>query len=54
MRRESKTLDVYEQNIIINSLVEWRNARIREGKCTDAIDDILLKLCKSKKKRIKI
>lgn len=33
-----------EKNIIINSLIEWRNQLIAEGRYTDAIDDLLIKL----------
>ena len=33
-----------EKNIIINGLLNWRNELIREGRYTDAIDDLLLKL----------
>ena len=33
-----------ELSIIIRSLIELRNALIREGKYTDAVDEIILKL----------
>ena len=33
-----------EKNIIINGLLNWRNELIREGRYTDAIDDLRLKL----------
>lgn len=33
-----------EKDIVINSLIEWRNQLIREGIYTDAIDELLLKL----------
>ena len=53
MRKTKRTLNEEEQNIIINSLFEWKNARTREGKSTDPIDDLLIKLFKTTK-RIKI
>lgn len=33
-----------ELNVVINSLIEWKNQLIREGVYTDAIDDVLLKI----------
>lgn len=45
MKRRFK-LDDYEVNIIIRALVELRNQLIAEGRYTDAVDEILLKLCK--------
>ena len=33
-----------ELNVVINSLIEWKNQLIREGRYTDAIDDLLLKI----------
>lgn len=48
MRREMKKtkykLDTYEIKLIIGAFVEWRNQLLSEGKNTDAIDDLLLKL----------
>ena len=33
-----------EKNIIVRSLVEMRNKLIEEGRYTDSVDDLLLKL----------
>lgn len=33
-----------EMNIILKSLVEMRNIQLNQGKYTDAIDDLLIKL----------
>ena len=44
MKRRFK-FDDYEVNIIIKSLIELRNQLIAEGRYTDAVDDLLIKLC---------
>lgn len=36
----------YEVGIIINVLIELRNQLIREGRYTDAVDELLIKLCR--------
>lgn len=38
--------DDYEINIIIKALVEFRNQLIAEGRYTDALDELLIRLCK--------
>ncbi|MDO4487324.1 MAG: hypothetical protein Q4C46_12175 [Bacillota bacterium] len=45
MKRKFK-FDDYEVNIIIKALIELRNQLIAEGRYTDAVDDLLIKLCK--------
>lgn len=45
MKRKFK-FDDYEVNIIIKALIELRNQLIVEGRYTDAVDDLLIKLCK--------
>lgn len=45
MKRRFK-LDDYEVNIIIRALVDLRNQLIAEGRYTDAVDELLVKLCK--------
>ena len=44
MKRKFK-FDDYEVNIIIKALIELRNQLIEEGRYTDAVDEILLKMC---------
>lgn len=44
MKRRFK-FDDYEVNIIIKALIELRNQLIAEGRYTDAVDDLLIKLC---------
>ena len=37
-------LDDYEVRILILALNELRNQLIQEGRCTDAIDELIIKL----------
>ena len=43
-----------EQRTIINSLIDLRNELIAQGRYTDIIDELLIKLTKAKSKRIKV
>ena len=45
MKRRFK-FDDYEVNMITKALIELRNQLIAEGRYTDAVDDLLIKLCK--------
>ena len=47
-------LNEYERRIIINSLNELRNRLIADGRYTDAVDELLLKIINAKKKKIKV
>ena len=47
-------LNEYERRIIINSLNELRNRLIAEGRYTDAVDELLLKIINAKKKKFKV
>lgn len=38
--------DDYEVNIIIRALVDLRNQLIAEGRVTDAVDELIIMLCK--------
>lgn len=46
MSGEKKTLelDKYEYGVIFHSLKDERNQMIKEGRPTDAVDDVLLKV----------
>ena len=44
----------YERKIIINSLNELRNRLIANGRYTDAVDELLLKIINAKKKKFKV
>lgn len=47
-------LDDSERSVIIHSLNNLRNRLIEQDKYTDAIDDILVKVIGTKKKKFKI
>ena len=54
MKKYYIVFDEYERGIIINALNDKRNALIKEGRYTDAVDDVLLKVINAKRKRFKI
>ena len=54
MKKYYIVFDEYERGIIINALNDKRNALIKEGRYTDAVDDVLLKVINAKQKRFKI
>ena len=43
-----------ERRTIINSLIDLRNELISQGRYTDIIDELLIKLTKVKVKKIKV
>ena len=43
-----------ERHTVINSLIDLRNELISQGKYTDLVDELLIKLTKAKVKQIKI
>lgn len=47
-------LDEQERWQIIQSLIDLKNALIAQGRYTDAVDDVLIKITKAKKKRITV
>ena len=47
-------LDDYERGVIINCLNEKRNKLIADGKYTDAVDEVLLKILNVKQKKFKV
>ena len=47
-------LNEYERRIIINSLNELRNRLIADGRYTNAVDEILLKIINAKEKKFKV
>ena len=47
-------LDDYERGTIINCLNEKRNMFIADGKYTDAVDEVLLKILNAKPKKFKV
>lgn len=47
-------LDDFERRMIVNCLNVMRNSLITNGKYTDDIDEVILKICKFKTKKFKI
>lgn len=45
------TLDDCEWKIVINALNDFRNSLIQQGRYTDAVDDIMIKVINVKHKR---
>ena len=43
-----------ERNLIIESLIAKKNALISAGKYTDGVDDVLLKILRAKKKKVRV
>lgn len=46
--------DEIERGIILRSLNELRNCLLSESRCTDAVDELLIKFANAKKKKFKI
>ena len=44
--------DDNEYNRVIESLICLKNSLIEQGRYTDAVDDVLIKMSKARKKRI--
>ena len=47
-------LDDFERRVIVNCPNEIRNNLISNGKYTDAVDEVLLKIIDAKKKKFKV
>lgn len=47
-------LDDYEHSLLIHALNDKRNELIQNGKYTDAVDEILVKVIETPKKKFKI
>lgn len=47
-------LDDYERSLLIHALNDKRNELIQNGKYTDAVDEILVKIIEAPKKKFKI
>ena len=43
-----------ERRTVINSLIDLRNELIAQGRYTDIIDELLIKLTKAKVKKVKV
>ena len=47
-------LDDFERRVVVNCMNEMRNALIEDGKCTESLDEVMLKIIRSKQKKFKI
>ena len=47
-------IDESERRIILNALNAMRNNLLAEGRYTDAVDDVLIKFTKARKKKITV
>mgnify|MGYP007112540414 FL=1 len=47
-------LDDFERRVVVNCMNEMRNSLIEDGKCTDVLDEVLLKIIRSKQKKLKV
>ena len=47
-------LDEQERCQVIQALIDLKNALIAQSRYTDAVDDVLIKITKAKKKRITV
>ena len=47
-------LDAFERRVVVNCMNEIRNKLIADGKHTDALDEVLLKVIHSKQKKLKV
>ena len=55
--REKKyyiALDDFERRVVVKCMYEMRNSLIEDGKCSDALDEVLLKVIRSKQKKFKV
>lgn len=43
-----------EQNQVLESLIKLKNSLMAQGKYTDAVDDVILKISKAKRKKFKV
>ena len=47
-------LDDFGRQVFVNCMNEMRNKLIADGKYTDALDEVLLKVIRSKQKKLKV
>lgn len=53
-RQHFVALDEYEHGIVIDSLNEKRNDLMTEGKATDAVDELIVKVGHAPNKKFKV
>ena len=47
-------LDDFERRVVVNCMNEMRNSLIKNGKTTEALDEVLLKIIRSKQKKFRV
>ena len=47
-------LDDFERRVVVKCMNEIRNSLIEDGKCTDVLHEVLLKIVRSKQKKFKV
>ena len=47
-------LDDFECRVVVNCMNEMRKSLIENGKCTEALDEVFLKVIHSKQKKLKV
>ncbi len=47
-------LDDFERRVVVNCMNKMRNSLIEDGKCTETLDEVLLKIIRSKQKKFKV
>lgn len=47
-------LEQSEYDCIIQCLIEFKNVLLQQGRYTDAVDDVLIKVLNAKKKKLKV
>ena len=47
-------LDDFERRVVVKCMNEMRTSLIKDVKCTEALDEVLLKIIRSKQKKFKI
>ena len=55
--REKKyyiVLDNFERRMLLNNLNDFRNKLIADGKYTDLLDEVIIKVANAKLKRVKV
>lgn len=50
-RKTTIEVDEYDRNIIIRALNDMRTALLKENRPTDPVDDLMVRIYESKKKR---
>ena len=47
-------LDDFERRVVVNCLNEMRNRLLQQGRYTDAVDEVLLKIIDAKQRKFKV